>query len=235
MTYFHIYNQAHQKCVARNGERLYVARCDLNQCEQKWSWTRDGQQIMSALDQEKSECISVSKLVKYQKIIMYPCQSNTSFQRWECKNGNLLSIQGVQLYFNYGKHPVDIILHTRGGIWSRWVKYSTGRSLCDKGLSYIFGSQMLHIAAFVSVCHQARMQNKYPDALFVCTLQLRFFLLPFPIVSVAIWITVLSCFGHCLNFNPFQKTGAKLTCIQNCDNTNISSELTLTRLFLTLN
>ena len=138
MTYFHIYNQAHQKCVARNGERLYVAPCDLNQCEQKWSWTRDGQQIMSALGQEKSECISVSKLVKYQKIIMYPCQSNTSFQRWECKDGDLLSIQGQKLYFNFGHHGADIVLYTGSGSYSRWVKHSTGRSLCDKGWFYSF-------------------------------------------------------------------------------------------------
>ena len=198
MTYFHIYNEAHQKCVARNGERLHVAPCDLNKCEQKWSWTRDDQQIMSALGQEKPECISVSKLVKFQKIIMYPCQSNTSFQRWECKDGGLLSIKGDQLYLNFGKYRVDIILHTYGGIWSSWVKYSTGRSLCDKGLSYIFDSRMLHVAAFVSVCHQVHKQNKYPHALFVSMLQVRFLLLPFPIASVAVWITVLSCFGHCL-------------------------------------
>ena len=140
MTDFHIYNQVHQKCVSRTGKRLSVAPCDLNKCKQKWSWTRGGQEIISAHGWENSKCISVSQLLKFKIIIMDPCHSNTSFQRWECKDGGLLSIKGDQLYLNFGKYRVDIILHTYGGIWSSWVKYSTGRSLCDKGWSYIFYS-----------------------------------------------------------------------------------------------
>ena len=191
ITYFHIYNQAHQKCVSRTGKRLSVARCDLNQCEQKWSWTRGGQQIISALGQEKPECISVSKLVKFQKIIMYPCESNTSFQRWECKDGDLLSIQGKELYFNYGQHLVDIVLHTGSGTWSRWVKYLTGRSPCDKGWSCIFYSRMLHssICKYLPSNALAKRTGLYPYALFVC--------MPF---LVAVWIThAVSWFGHSLN------------------------------------
>ena len=141
MTYFHIYNQAHQKCVLRIGKRLSVAPCDLNQCEQKWSWSR-GQKIISGLAQENSECVSVGQLVKYNKIIMEPCQSNTSFQRWECKDGDLLSIQGQDLYFNFGHHGVDIVLFTGSGSYSRWVRYSTGRSLCDTGWSFKFKFQV---------------------------------------------------------------------------------------------
>ena len=130
MTYFHIYNQAHQKCVSRTGKRLSVALCDLNQCEQKWSWTRGGREIISAHGWENSECISVSQPLNFQRIILGPSHSNTSFQRWECKDGDLLSIQGKPLFFNYGNAGADIVLYTGNGSWSRWVKYSTGRSLC---------------------------------------------------------------------------------------------------------
>ena len=137
MTYFHIYNQDHQKCVMRIGKQLSVALCDLNQCEQKWGWAR-GQKIISGLGQENSECVSVSQRLAFSKIIMEPCQSNTSFQRWECKDGDLLSIQGQKLYFNFGHHGADIVLYTGSGSYSPWVKHSTGRSLCDKGWFYSF-------------------------------------------------------------------------------------------------
>ena len=64
---------------------------------------------------------------------MEPCQSTTSFKKWECKDGDLLSIQGEQLYFNYGNLGNYIVLWPRNRAWSRLVKYSTGRSLCDEG------------------------------------------------------------------------------------------------------
>ena len=68
-------------------------------------------------------------------------------------------------------------------------------------------------------CHQAHKQNKYPYASFVCTLQVRFILSQFPIVSVAVWITVFDRFDRCLNlFESTTKhwsTGAKLFRIWN--------------------
>ena len=64
-------------------------------------------------------------------------------------------------------------------------------------------------------CHRAHKQNKYPYSSFVCTLQVRFLLSPFPMVSVAVWITVFNSFRSlfesisqsCMHL---QNTGAKL-------------------------
>ena len=131
-TYFHIYNQVHQKCVSIIGKRLFVTRCDLNKCAQKWSLT-PCKKIISAHSRGNPECISVRRLVRFNKIIMEPCQSTTSFKKWECKDGDLLSIQGEQLYFNYGNFGNNIALWPSNRGWSRWVKYSTERPICDEG------------------------------------------------------------------------------------------------------
>ena len=48
-------------------------------------------------------------------------------------------------------------------------------------------------------CYQAHKQDKYPSASFVCTLQVHFLLSPFPIVAVAVWITVFARFGRCFH------------------------------------
>ena len=42
---------------------------------------------------------------------------------------------------------------------------------------------------------QAKL-HKYLHASFVCTFQVRFLLLPFPIISVAVWITVFARFDR---------------------------------------
>ena len=131
-TYFHMYNQYHQECVSRRGKQLFIEACDLNQCSQKWSWS-PSQQIISALDYANPYCISVDQLVNKINVVLDSCQSGNSFQKWECKDYDLLRIQGQNLYFNYGNTGTDIVLFTGNGSWSRWVKYSTGRVLCDGG------------------------------------------------------------------------------------------------------
>ena len=127
-----MYNQYHQECVSRRGKQLFIEACDLNQCSQKWSWS-PSQQIISALDYANPYCISVDQLVNKINVVLDSCQSGNSFQKWECKDYDLLRIQGQNLYFNYGNTGTDIVLFTGNGSWSRWVKYSTGRVLCDGG------------------------------------------------------------------------------------------------------
>ena len=131
-TYFHIYNQHHKKCISRTGQRIFVELCDLNKCLQKWSWT-PCQQIISAVENENAECISVKQPVHMQNVVMDSCKSNTSFEKWECKYGDLLSIQGKYLYLNYGNSGGDIVLFTGNGQWSRWIDKATGQPLCAKG------------------------------------------------------------------------------------------------------
>ena len=131
-TYFHIYNQHHKQCISKTGNRIFVELCDLNKCAQKWSWT-PCQQIISAVEHENPECISFEQPVNMQNVVMDSCKSNTSFEKWECKDGDLLSVQGKELYLNYGNKGGDVVLYTGNGLWSRWIDLSTGQPLCDKG------------------------------------------------------------------------------------------------------
>ena len=71
----------------------------------------------------------------------------------------------------------------------------------------------------------AQAKQIYPYASFLCTLQVRFLLTPFPIVSVAVWITVFTRFYRCwIYFNRLQNlNGAKLFgiwIIERTSNTN---------------
>ena len=65
-----------------------------------------------------------------------------------------------------------------------------------------------------SSAQAAQIYIRSRTASFVCTLQIRFLLSPFPTVSVAVWITV---FDRCLNLyqsiTKERSTGAKLFCI----------------------
>ena len=57
---------------------------------------------------------------------------------------------------------------------------------------WIYFSRLQNIGAKLfriwKTCHQAHKQHKYPHASFVCTLQVRFLLSPFSLVSLAVWI-----------------------------------------------
>ena len=64
---------------------------------------------------------------------MDSCNSNSSFQQWKCKDSDLLSIQGKELYFNYGNTGGEIVLHKGSELFSHWIDYSTNQPLCAKG------------------------------------------------------------------------------------------------------
>ena len=119
-------------CVSRIGKKLFVASYDLKQCSQKWSWS-PSRQIVSALDDKISECIPVAHFFNKKKIILDFCNSSASFQKWECKDGDLLSIHGEELYFNFGNTATDIVPYTGIGSWSHWIKFLKRETLCNRG------------------------------------------------------------------------------------------------------
>ena len=122
-------------CISKYGAKVHVESCNLNLCKQKWSWTPN-KQIVSALDYASPKCISVDHLTNWSRVVLHNCDSSSLLQKWECKDGDLLSIQGEKLYFNYGNAGPDIVLFWGIGLWSRWVKYSTyhiHHNLCAKG------------------------------------------------------------------------------------------------------
>lgn len=118
--------------MSRYGTEVFAEACNLDHCKQKWSWT-SSKQIVSAQDNAHPKCMSVNQLSNGSRVILDACDSSTLLQKWECKDGDLLSIQGETLYFNYGNYGVKIVLFWGIGVWSRWVKYQTRHNLCVKG------------------------------------------------------------------------------------------------------
>ena len=100
------------------------------------------------------------------------------------------------------------------------VPWSTTRLLdhCFRSFRSLFESISIDYKT-LEHCHRAHKLHKYWYTSYMCTLQVRFLLSPFPIVSVAVWITVFACFDLYLNlFQSITKhcsTGAKLFCIWN--------------------
>ena len=75
-----------------------------------------------------------------------------------------------------------------------------------------FNQAALRAVLKPKTCHRVHNQHKYLCTSIVCTLQVRFLLSPFPIVSVAVRITVFARFDQ-IYFNRSQNTGAKVFCI----------------------
>uniref|UniRef100_UPI00398E69AD macrophage mannose receptor 1-like n=1 Tax=Pristiophorus japonicus TaxID=55135 RepID=UPI00398E69AD len=133
---FLIYNQYHKKCVEAKSEQSVVANvCDTFAESQQFRWV-SGQRLMSI---KFKLCLGVPSKVDWVPITLYPCKETSDLQRWRCRNDTLLSIQGADLYFNYGnKKEKNIMLFQKGGWWSRWIIYGTTNDLCSINYEDLF-------------------------------------------------------------------------------------------------
>lgn len=87
-------------------------------------------------------CCGVSVKKNWIPVYLYPCDSASDLQKWECRNDTLFAIQGENLYFNYGnKNEKRIMLYTGSGFWSRWKIYGTKDDLCSRGYEAMFTLQ----------------------------------------------------------------------------------------------
>ncbi|CAI5788830.1 Uncharacterized protein PODLI_1B041026 [Podarcis lilfordi] len=133
---FLIYNENHNLCVhVQSASYVTTSTCNHESDEQKFRWISSHQLMSVSL----KLCFGVSSKVDWTPVTLYPCDSTSDLQRWECKNDTLFAIQGADLHFNYGnKNEKRIMLYRGSGEWSRWKVYGTRDDLCSRGYEDMF-------------------------------------------------------------------------------------------------
>ncbi|XP_077159612.1 macrophage mannose receptor 1-like [Paroedura picta] len=128
---FLIFNEDHRVCVdAHSSDMVTTSTCDHANEAQMFRWISSNQLMSVSL----KLCVGVTSKANWMPIILYPCDSDSEFQKWECRNDTLFAIKGADLYFNYGnKNEKKIMLYKGSGIWSRWKVYGTTDDLCSRG------------------------------------------------------------------------------------------------------
>ncbi|XP_078283857.1 macrophage mannose receptor 1 [Rhinoraja longicauda] len=127
---FLIHNENHEKCVdAKSEQTVETSDCDVNAKSQQFRWV-SGQRLMSV---KFTLCLGVLSKVNWVPVTLHQCNDTSNLQSWICRNDTLLSIDGADLYFNYGnKNEKNIMLYKGSGIWSRWKVHGTKDDLCSK-------------------------------------------------------------------------------------------------------
>ncbi|XP_044280977.1 macrophage mannose receptor 1-like isoform X3 [Varanus komodoensis] len=133
---FLIYNQDHKLCVeAQTSNYVTSSPCNYKNVAQKFRWISEHQLISVSL----KLCLGVSTKVSWTPVTLYPCDTTSALQQWECRNDTLFAIQGTDLYFNYGnRNEKRIMLYHGSGAWSRWKVYGTKDDLCSRGYEDMF-------------------------------------------------------------------------------------------------
>ncbi|ELW47394.1 Macrophage mannose receptor 1 [Tupaia chinensis] len=133
---FLIYNEDHKRCVeAVSSSAVQTAVCNQDADSQKFRWVSDSQ-IMSVAFKL---CLGVPSKTDWVAVTLYACDSQSEFQKWECKNDTLLGIKGEDLFFNYGnRQEKNIMLYKGSGLWSRWKIYGTTDDLCSRGYEAMY-------------------------------------------------------------------------------------------------
>ncbi|XP_042329971.1 macrophage mannose receptor 1-like [Sceloporus undulatus] len=133
---FLIYNEDHKLCVhAVSSSYVTASTCNHENEEQKFRWISSHQLMSISL----KLCFGVSSKIDWTPISLYPCDSESNLQKWECRNDTLFAIQGADLFFNYGnRNEKRIMLYKGSGGWSRWKVYGTKDDLCSRGYEDMF-------------------------------------------------------------------------------------------------
>ncbi|XP_062839902.1 macrophage mannose receptor 1 [Anolis carolinensis] len=133
---FLIYNQDHKVCVnALSSSYVTTDTCNHENEGQIFRWISSHQLMSISL----KLCLGVSSKVDWTPVTLYPCDTDSSLQKWECRNDTLFAIQGADLFFNYGnKNEKRIMLYKGSGLWSRWKVYGTQDDLCSRGYEDTF-------------------------------------------------------------------------------------------------
>ncbi|XP_013914962.1 PREDICTED: macrophage mannose receptor 1-like [Thamnophis sirtalis] len=133
---FLIYNEDHKVCVyVQSATYVTTAACNYETEAQKFRWI-SRYQLMSI---SKKLCLGVSSKIDWTPVELYPCDTTSSLQKWECKNDTLFAIHNASLHFNYGnKNEKRIMLYKGSGTWSRWKVHGTKDDLCSRGYEDLF-------------------------------------------------------------------------------------------------
>ncbi|XP_078519695.1 macrophage mannose receptor 1-like [Lissotriton helveticus] len=132
---FLIYNEEHKRCAQSfENTSVTVAICNQKSQSQQFRWISENQLI----NMESKLCLGVTSKKDMALVALFPCDSKNDLQKWQCKNETFFSIQGENLYFNYGNKQDRIILFKGAGGWSKWKMYGTSDDLCSHGYEDIF-------------------------------------------------------------------------------------------------
>ncbi|XP_005387016.1 PREDICTED: macrophage mannose receptor 1 [Chinchilla lanigera] len=133
---FLIYNEDHKRCVeAVSPNAVQTALCNQDAESQKFRWVSPVQLMSVAF----KLCLGVPSKTDWVPVTLYPCNSKSEIQKWECKNDTLFGIKGEDLYFNFGnKQEKNIMLYKGSGLWSRWKIYGTTDDLCSRGYEVMY-------------------------------------------------------------------------------------------------
>ncbi|XP_034293722.1 macrophage mannose receptor 1-like isoform X2 [Pantherophis guttatus] len=126
---FLLFNEAHNACMTiKQPNNLIKVSCDPDAPGQRFQWLSRGllRHVASQL------CVEASTAKNRVAILLKPCNVQRSFQHWECRDHDLLALQGTDLYFNYGNSAKKIaMLYSQNGHWSRWLIYGTHSNICS--------------------------------------------------------------------------------------------------------
>ncbi|KAM6451461.1 macrophage mannose receptor 1-like isoform 1-T1 [Liasis olivaceus] len=133
---FLIYNEDHKVCVhAQSANYVTTAACSHETEAQEFKWVSRYQLMSVSL----KLCFGVASKIDWTPVQLYPCDSASSLQKWECKNDTLFAIHEANLFFNYGnKNEKRIMLYQGSGLWSRWKVFGTRDDLCSRGYEDLF-------------------------------------------------------------------------------------------------
>ncbi|XP_033028658.1 macrophage mannose receptor 1-like isoform X2 [Lacerta agilis] len=126
---FLLYNENRSHCVTRKEpSSLTKAPCDPGDWLQHFRWFSSG----LLLHVDSLLCVATPKAKRKENLRLEPCNRTNPLQRWECRDHDLLALEGKDLYFNYGNSPDRVVmLYDGNGPWSRWLTYSTRKNICS--------------------------------------------------------------------------------------------------------
>uniref|UniRef100_A0A8C2SV90 Macrophage mannose receptor 1 n=1 Tax=Coturnix japonica TaxID=93934 RepID=A0A8C2SV90_COTJA len=132
---FLVYNQDSKLClIAQSSHTVSIAACNKNSELQKFRWVSDHQMMSMAF----AQCLGVSYKKEQAKISLYPCNKESEFQKWDCRNSTLV-IHGENLFLSTGKRKKDnVFLDSGPGTMNKWKIYGTTDDLCSQGHEDLF-------------------------------------------------------------------------------------------------
>ncbi|KAJ6657700.1 hypothetical protein lerEdw1_002201 [Lerista edwardsae] len=127
---FLLYNEKHKLCVAvQQPNYLTAASCSpgVHSTAQHFQWVN--QSLLRHVDSQL--CVAAEMAKSQTALFLKPCNAQSPLQRWECRDGDLLALEGEELYFNYGNNIRKVVMLYKGnGPWSRWLINGTRSNIC---------------------------------------------------------------------------------------------------------
>ncbi|OXB84687.1 UNVERIFIED_CONTAM: hypothetical protein H355_001164 [Colinus virginianus] len=124
-----MYNEDSKLCAqAQNSSSVITAMCDEHNELQRFRWISTTQLLSMGM----KLCLGVLAKDDEAAITLETCNRTSELQKWECKD-EALSIQGKNLFLNYGKGKGKKIRLSKGlDKGSQWRIHGTADSICSR-------------------------------------------------------------------------------------------------------